>query len=134
MQGVEKSFVILFCLKNPNVNLNLRDLFKKKGLSGSWSSNPDVSTSLDAWTDTAYQCHMSEQRHQDVLHRLDTMAVKTQENLCQLQHMSRLIENLNTKLENVEKELKLKNSGNKQQSDSSDEESSDENSKESRAY
>jgi len=62
------------------------------------------------------------------------MAVKTQENLCQLQHMSRLIENLNTKLENVEKELKLKNSGNKQQSDSSDEESSDENSKESRAY
>ena len=106
----------------------------KKGRSGSWSSNPDVSTSLDAWTDTAYQCHMSEQRHQDVLHRLDTMAVKTQEKLCQLQHMSRLIENLNTKLENVEKELKLKNSGNKQQSDSSDEESSDENSKESRAY
>ena len=76
----------------------------KNERSGSWSSNPDFNEAMDGWMDTAYQYRKNEERHEEVIGRVDEL-----NDLCasHFKAMEILIKALTDKVDKLQKKVEL---------------------------
>ena len=115
-----------------------RNTHRKHQLSDSWSSNPESTAALETFVDNAYQNLQHEQRHGDVINRLDSIEFQMSQIALQIKRLTRSFQALSKELQEInkkvgkEKKMNTENEVDGENSDYLDE--SDVNSDGSRCY